>query len=234
MGFITGGSGAKAAKKAAEAQAAGIQKQIDFDERSLNTILGLQAPQQEVGFDALSQLASIVGINTPTYKPDFGAPISSSVAGSQENRGTLQEQIPLEERRATIQQQFEDSPIYQNVYQNAIGEGTKSLERLGAARKSLYSGSTIRGIEDYAGQLGANTWNQYQNTLSGLAGVGQTATGQAQGAIQNAASSIGQGYANQGNAQAQGIYNAAQSKQQGWNNIFKLAGSAPQALAGFA
>jgi hypothetical protein len=131
--------------------------------------------------------------------------------------------VPIDQARADLQSRFEASPIYQNLYKSAIDEGTEFLERRAKARGGLNSGSTLRGIAEYAGQLGSQTWNQFQNTISQMAGMGQNASGASQNALQTAGSAIGQTYSDQGNAYAQGKYNAAQSRQSAWGNIIKAA-----------
>jgi hypothetical protein len=227
---IFGGGGAKAAKKAAKAQTEAIGKQINYQERSLNHILGLNAPAAEAGFDALGDIRTILGYDLPGYKPNFAAPIAGTVAEQRAaaagGGGTSVPQVPLDERRADLQSRFESSPIYQNLFKSAVGEGTKSLERMAKSRGSLYSGSTLRGIADFAGQLGSQTWSKFQDTISGLAGMGERATAGSAGAVQNASNSIGQAYANIGDAQAQGYMNAAQSRSTAFDNAVKLGTTA--------
>jgi hypothetical protein len=233
---IFGGGGAKAAKKAAKAQTEAIGKQINYQERSLNHILGLNAPAAEAGFDALGDIRTILGYDLPGYKPNFAAPIAGTVAEQRAaaagGGGTSVPQVPLDQRRADLQSRFESSPIYQNLFKSALGEGTKSLERMAKSRGSLYSGSTLRGISDFAGQLGSQTWAKFQDTISGLAGMGERATGAAQNAVQNASNSIGQAHASIGDAQAQGYYNAAQSRQSAMGGIMGLAGTLGGAALG--
>lgn len=103
-----------------------------------------------------------------------------------------------------------------------MSEGIKALDRSAAARGGLLSGATLKGVERYGSDLGSqeynNAFNRYVtgfnantgernslfNRLSGVAGTGQTATGQIGVQGTNMASNIGNlnmtSAANTGNA----------------------------------
>jgi hypothetical protein len=81
-------------------------------------------------------------------------------------------------------------------YAFRLGEGQKAIERSAAARGMQLSGSTLKGLTNYAqgaaSQEYQNAFNRYQaersallNPLQSLAGIGQSATSQVGAAGQN-------------------------------------------------
>lgn len=123
-------------------------------------------------------------------------------------------------------------------YQFRLNEGEKALERSAAARGDILSGGTAKAIQkygqDYASNEYGNVYNralqQYQqnynifqnnqsntfNRLAALAGIGQTATGELNSAAQNLGNNGANILINSGNAQAQGINNAAAARASGY------------------
>jgi len=126
-------------------------------------------------------------------------------------------------------------------YAFRLSEGMKALDRTAASRGGLLSGSTLKGAQRYGSDLASqeyqNAFNRYQanraqqaqeygnafnrfqtertNTLAplqSLAGVGQSATQQAQQAAQNYATGATNTYGNLGAGQtgALGAFGAAQ------------------------
>lgn len=92
-------------------------------------------------------------------------------------------QLTPESRLAAIQNAFQTSP----GFQNRLRLGLDQVEGSAAARGSLFSGNTLKGLEDYRQNLAANEYNNFFNQYSGIAdnrlnrlaamgGVGQTAT----------------------------------------------------------
>jgi hypothetical protein len=103
-----------------------------------------------------------------------------------------------------------------------MSEGIKALDRSAASRGGLLSGATLKGVQRYGSDLGSqeynNAFNRYvtgfnantgernalYNRLAGVAGTGQTATGQIGAQGTNMASNIGASLmtsaANTGNA----------------------------------
>ena len=111
-------------------------------------------------------------------------------------------------------QSFYDSPDY-NL---AFTEGQDAIEGGAAARGGLLSGDTAKSVIGFGQNLANTTFGNYKNTLSNIAGVGQTAD--------NTITNAGQNYANQfGNNQ----FNVANARAQGANNIGNTIGG----LAGF-
>jgi hypothetical protein len=91
----------------------------------------------------------------------------------------------------------------------------KGLERSAAARGLLSSGSTLKGITDYsqgqASQEYGNAYQRYQtnranqlNPLTGILGMGQTATNNTSTAAGQTGQGLAQSYGNEGQARASG------------------------------
>lgn len=116
-------------------------------------------------------------------------------------------------------------------YQFRMQEGQRALERSAAARGGLQSGATLKALQRYGQQMGAQEFGAARarfretqadrwNRLASLAGVGQTATTQLGQAGQQFAGQTGQNIMSAANVQA-----AAQMQQ---------AQAAGQALTGLA
>ena len=114
--------------------------------------------------------------------------------------------------------QFQQDP----GYAFRMSEGMKALERGAAARGSLMSGATMKGLQrygqDFASQEYTNAFNRYGiererrlNPLQSLAGVGQTSTNQLGAAGQNYANAAGQAIGAAGQARASGYMGTANS-----------------------
>jgi len=130
-------------------------------------------------------------------------------------------------------------------YAFRLSEGMKALDRTAAARGGLLSGSTLKGAQRYGSDLASqeyqNAFNRYQanraqqaqeygnafnrfqteriNTLAplqSLAGVGQSASQQAQQASQNYATGAANTLGAFGNAQAGNIIGAGNARASGY------------------
>jgi len=130
-------------------------------------------------------------------------------------------------------------------YAFRLSEGLKGMNATAAARGGLLSGNALRAGQEYGQQLGSqeyqNAFNRYQanraaqaqeygnafnrfqtertNTLAplqSLAGVGQSATQQAQQAAQNYATGASGALGNFGNAQAGNIIGAGNARASGY------------------
>src|SRR5262245_16484817 len=104
---------------------------------------------------------------------------------------------------------FEFSP----GFQFRLGEGLKALERSAAARGTLLTGGTLKGLEKYAQNFASNEYGQRVNQLMDLSRLGMNAAGGAG----NAAGAYGREGADLltqiGNAQAGGTVGAANAWQ---------------------
>lgn len=148
----------------------------------------------------------------------------------------LKDMTPLSDPNSTFAQRFAMKDFTADPgYQFRIDQGTKAIERSSAARGGLFSGRTgialqQRGQNEASAEYG-NAYNRFNNDkntvwnrLSGLAGVGQTATAQVNSDAGTYAGNVGSGMTAMGNAIganqiANGQANAANSINQGniWN-----------------
>ena len=130
-------------------------------------------------------------------------------------------------------------------YAFRLSEGMKGMNATAAARGGLLSGNALRAGQEYGQQMGSqeyqNAFNRYQanraaqaqeygnafnrfqtertNTLAplqSLAGVGQSATQQAQQAAQNYATGASGALGNYGNAAASNIIGAGNARASGY------------------
>lgn len=140
-------------------------------------------------------------------------------------------------------------------YAFRLSEGLKGMNATAAARGGLLSGNALRAGQEYGQQMGSqeyqNAFNRYQanralqaqeygnafnrfqtertNTLAplqSLAGVGQSATQQAQQASQNYAAGAGNALGNFGNAQASNIIGAGNARASGYVGGANIASNA--------
>lgn len=115
---------------------------------------------------------------------------------------------------------FESSPDY--LF--ARDQGIQSLDRSAAARGSLYSGGQSADLARFASGLASQNYGNYYSRLAGLAQLGQSSA--------TSLGSIGTGNAAQqgnfnlagANAQADGIYGAANANTNMVNSLTGLAG----------
>jgi hypothetical protein len=140
-------------------------------------------------------------------------------------------------------------------YAFRLSEGLKGMNATAAARGGLLSGNALRAGQEYGQQMGSqeyqNAFNRYQanraaqaqeygnafnrfqtertNTLAplqSLAGVGQSATQQAQQAAQNYATGASGALGNFGNAQASNIIGQGNARASGYIGGANAASSA--------
>lgn len=124
---------------------------------------------------------------------------------------------------------LENDPIYQKALQWATTQGTQAINRAAAARGGIDSGSTLKGIVDYAlgaaSQYGNDAFNRFNtensnifNRNASIAGLGQTAVGQTTAAGTNAANNISENLIGAGNARAASVVGGANAITGGINN----------------
>lgn len=100
---------------------------------------------------------------------------------------------------------FETSP----GYEFRLAEGQKAQERSAAARGGLLSGRGVKELERFAQGTASGEFANYWNRQAGLAGVGQTATGQTVQAGQAFGAQAGQNLQQAGTARASGYVGAS-------------------------
>ncbi|WP_422346931.1 hypothetical protein [Stenotrophomonas sp. DR009] len=106
---------------------------------------------------------------------------------------------------------FQNSPDY--VY--ARDQAQQGIERGAAARGSLYSGGTNVDLANALNGIASQNLGAYRNSLMGLAGMGQNASGMIAGVGQNNANA--QGSNNWGAANAAG--NSAINQANNWSQL---------------
>lgn len=122
-------------------------------------------------------------------------------------------------------------------------EGMKALERSAAARGSLMSGSTLKGIQrfgqDLASQEYTNAFNRYQvnrsnqlNPLQALMGSGQSATNTMTSTVGEAGANIANAQLASGQARASGYVGSANALASALNSIGGIATGYPTYAAG--
>jgi len=111
-------------------------------------------------------------------------------------------------------------------FQFRLGEGLKALEKSAAARGTLLTGGTAKGLERYAQDYASNEYQNRYNQLLGLGQLGLNAAGQqgalgsqyagqAGGLLAGQAGAIGDWLTGAGNARAAGTVGGANAWQQG-------------------
>lgn len=250
---VIGGSailGAYTASRAssAQSQAAGEATQAQRDIADQQTALQreqylkqleLNAPFREAGLTGTNMLLS--QLQGPYGSAKFGGVAGYDPASAMKNFGASD---------------FQTDP----GYAFRLSEGMKALDRTAASRGGLLSGATLKGAQQYgqglASQEYQNAFNRYQsnraqqaqeygnafnrfqtertNTLAplqSLAGVGQSATQQAQQASQNYATGAANTLGTFGAAQGSNIIGSGNARASGYvGGSNALSGGVGQAL----
>jgi hypothetical protein len=182
--LAAGYMGSEAAKKAAGQQADAAREAARIQQEQFNLINEQQKPYREAGYSALSDITGMKPYLTQQYTPeDFAQGIDPG-------------------------------------YQFRLQQGQEATNRMANMGGGMLSGNALRGAQDYtqglASQEFGNAFNRFQtqrsniyNTLSSIAGLGQTSLGQTTTAGTQAAGNIGANIANAGAAQAGGTIGSA-------------------------
>lgn len=104
-------------------------------------------------------------------------------------------------------------------YDFRVQQGIRGIDRGAAARGLLHSGAAVKAEENFGQGLASQEFNNFSNTLQGIAGTGQSATNTTVAAGQNAANNITQAYGQAGNARASSYANVGSSINSGINNV---------------
>jgi hypothetical protein len=189
---------AQSAREAAQAQLQAGRESNQLVRDMYQTNLGLQAPGIRTGQLALSALSSGLGLGPVQAQQQSnmgGAPI-----------GATQEELAAagSPYAGRLTETFKPSDLNRDPsYQFRLNEGLRAIQARGAATGMLQSGQGLRDISDYSQQSASQEYgsaydrfmrNQeaLYSRLSGLAGVGQQATGAATAAGAQTAQNIGQ------------------------------------------
>jgi hypothetical protein len=165
-----------------------------------------------------------------------GAAISSSGARSAAKASAKGDALAIEEQRRqydlnradlapyraagtgalnTLSANFGDSFRTSPGYNFVRSEGQRGLGNSFAARGGAFSGNALRALDQYNTGLASQEYGNWWNRGAGLAGIGQTATGQGVMAGQNSANNIGNLLGQQGDARASGIAGSANAWSSG-------------------
>ena len=180
-GLVGAGASIYSSSKAADAQKAGIDASAAVQREMFDKQTALQEPFRQGGMTAQNQLMTLLGLNP-------GADSGVTVNPNDPNFGKYSRDFSMADYQADPGYAFR------------LSEGMKGLQNSAAAKGLLSSGSTLKGITDYgqgmASQEYGNAYNRYQtnranqlNPLTGILGMGQTATNN----VSNAAGQLGQG-----------------------------------------
>ena len=179
--------GASAAEKAAQIQADAAIKAAQIQQEMFNTINAQGAPYRASGYNALNQIGSML----PGQYSKYDA--SGKLTGTDTGTGYFTQQYGPEQFQKDIDP----------GYAFRLQQGQMANERASNLAGGLIGGNALRGMQDYtqgmASQEYGNAFNRFQtqrgniyNTLAGIAGIGQTAQGQANTLAQNNATAQGQ------------------------------------------
>lgn len=208
---IGGAVSMRGASKAAKAQRKAAESAAAQQERMFQKQIELQEPFRQGGLTAQQEIMKLLGLGGDATAAGYGS---------------LAKPFGMSD--------FQQDPGY--AFRQA--EGMKALERSAAARGSLLSGSTLKGIQrfgqDLASQEYQNAFNRYQieraarlNPLQSLMGSGQSSAN----VLTSAAGNLGQGLANAelaaGQARASGYVGQANALNQALGGITNYMVQAP-------
>jgi hypothetical protein len=111
-------------------------------------------------------------------------------------------------------------------YQFRLDEGQKRIERSKAARGDLFSGNTLRAIEEFGQNVATDEYEKHVNRLQSLAGAGQTAATNTASLNVQEGNNVANLYGNIGD-----IRGSSYSTRYG--NLANLAGSTAQNLGAY-
>ena len=186
--------GSEAARKAGNVQADAARYAADVQKQMFETQNEQQKPYREAGYSALSDIGAMKPYLTQQYTPeDFAQGIDPG-------------------------------------YQFRLQQGQEATNRMANMGGGMLSGNALKGQQDYtqglASQEYGNAFNRFQvgrtniyNTLSSIAGLGQTSLGQTTAAGTTAAGNIGSNIAGAGAAQAGGIVGQANALSGGLQTL---------------
>jgi hypothetical protein len=179
--------GGNAAQKAAQTQADAATRAAQMQQDMFNTVNAQGAPYRAQGYNALNQIGSMLPGQYTQYDAT-GKPIGQATGS-----GYLTQQFGPEQFAAGMDP----------GYAFRLQQGQMANQRASNLAGGLIGGNALKGMQDYtqgmASQEYGNAFNRFQtqrgniyNTLAGIAGIGQTAQGQANQMAQNNATAQGQ------------------------------------------
>jgi hypothetical protein len=207
-GAVIASSGAK---KAARVQDEAAKRSEQTAKDTFDKQAALQEPFRQGGLTAQNKLMELLALGGDTTSADYGS--AAKPFGMD---------------------QFKADPSYDF----RMAESSKALERSAAARGSLLSGSTLKGIQrfsqDLASQEYQNAFNRYQiersarlNPLQSLMGSGQSATNVMTGAAGTEGQNVANAQMNSGAARASGYVGSANALSGALGSIGNMAVNYP-------
>jgi hypothetical protein len=231
IGGIAGGLlSSKAAGKAAAAQAAAARNQLELEKQIYGETVERFEPFLGAGNDALSALSFELGL---AERPTFGDTPEVEEFRDRSILGPRQRQMRYRVGDRTFETQAaadkyaaanpENPMEYQGFqatpgYQFQLDQGLNAIDNSAASRGNLFSGASMKAAQTYGQGLANQEYGNFLNRLTGLAGSGQAAAGNAANAGANYAAGAGNALANIGNAQAAGAIGGANAINSGINN----------------
>ena len=201
-GGLTGKTGAKAAREAAQIQAAAAEKAMQQQARYME-------PYFQSGMQAQNRLMSLLGLSGDTAAPEYGS---------------MARNFGMADFQADPGYAFRMSEGLKALERSAAGRG-------GAASGAAMKGITKYG-QDLASQEYQNAYNRYQtnranllNPLFNIAGTGRAAAG-------SLGNIYGQGITDVGSAQASGLIGSTNAQQQGIQNLLNIGALAAGSMGG--
>lgn len=104
-------------------------------------------------------------------------------------------------------------------YQFRFDEGIAAVDSSAANRGMLMSGSQLRRLQEFGDEYAAREFGNYWNRLAGVAGAGQTATGDITGTGAATANNLANIYQNQGQHLASSYTQQGQAGANMWGGI---------------
>jgi hypothetical protein len=194
-GLISGLGSAGAAKDAAKAQADAVSKAVEFSKQVYGTAQGNLQPYLTTGTNALSAVAGIYGLPSPS-----GSDTSPNVL-DQYNK-------------------FTSLPTYQFPLQ----QGIQAMDRSAASKGLSLSPGTLNAIQQYGQNYASTNFGNYVNALSQLANLGPTSQNILSQTGASSGNQVLTGQTAIGNANAAGIVGAQTATNQAISNIPLLLG----------
>ena len=223
---VSGLIGSSASKKASNAQTAADQAAIAEQRRQYDQTRADFAPYRSVGTGALDQLAALYGIpqgqqQMPSNLSSYDAWLTDRVGNRTVYNPSAYPALTRDAYDSAVSQwrganpgQAAPAPDYSTFtnspdYKFNMQEGLRAVEGGAAARGGLYSGATMRALQERGAGIASQQYGNYTNRLAALAGVGQSATNSMAGYGSQASGNIGNLISAQGDARASGIANNA-------------------------
>lgn len=249
-GAVVASKGAKAAKKAGEAQEEAALSAVGEQRRQFDITQQQFAPFRQAGLGALQQQLALLGLpgldpqqfgpqpaETPQArqfdqtrggfqirKPGRAGAGPSPFIGPPQAQAAAAPGAPFPEAvsREDALAAFAETPGQQFLRERQ----ERALLRSSSAIGGLGGGNVRTALQEQAFGRAATQLGDFQNRLAALSGSAQTATGNVAQLGAQAAGQIGQGLQQAGAARASGILGSQQARAQGFSSIAGGLGSA--------